>query len=136
MAPIRFEHVTKSYDGVTVIPDYYDLIRSNSLLAAVPGKIFCSVDEYYKRVLAYDVKENGFLENVRVFAEHGEYSIVNDLENDRLYIADGDVLVYNAKGEMLERIPMPIRPATMVLGGADGKTLLVTARNAVYAIRV
>ena len=31
---------------------------------------------------------------------------------------------------------MPIRPATMALGGKDGKTLLVTARNAVYAIRV
>lgn len=130
------EMTTVAPDGVTVIPDYYDLIRSNTVLPAVPGKTFCSVDEYYKRVLAYDVKENGFLENVRVLVEHGEYSIVNDLENDRLYVADGDVLVYNAKGEMLQRIPMPIRPATMALGGKDGKTLLVTARNAVYAIRV
>ena len=128
------EMTTVAPDGVTAIPDYYDLIRSNTVLPAIPGKTFCSVDEYYKRVLAYDVKEDGFLENVRVLVEHGEYSIVNDLENDRLYVADGDVLIYNAAGEQLERISMPIRPATMALGGKDGKTLLVTARNAVYAI--
>ncbi len=123
-------------DGKTAIPDYYDLIRSNSLLAAVPGETFLAVDEYYKRVVAYDVEKDGFLKNSRVFAEHGEYSLVNDLKHDRVYVADGDVLVYNGRGELLERIPVPQRPATLALGGRDGRTLLVTARSEVYAIQL
>ena len=124
-------------DGVTVIPDYYDLIRSNTVLPAVPGKKFFAVDEYYKRIIRFDVKENGFLTTADVFIEHGEYSVVDDLDRrGKLYVADGDVLVYNADGALTDTIRMPVRPATMALGGTDGNTLFVTAREAVFAIRV
>ena len=121
--------------GVTVIPDFYDLIRSNTLVPAVPGKTALAVDEYYKRIMAFDVSEKGFLRNVRTFLEHGEYSVINDLENDRVYVADGDLLVCNASGEILKRITMEDRPGTLALS-PEGDVLFVTARSNVYAVKV
>ena len=121
-------------DGVTVIPDYYDLIRANTLLPAKPGAPFFAVDEYYKRTLRFDVKADGFLENPAVFAEQGEYSVAWDEKNDRVYIADGDLLVYNFEGTLLERIPMDRRPACLSLT-KDGSMLYITARDAVYAMK-
>lgn len=129
------EDVYVAPDGVTVIPDFYDLIRSNTLVPAVPGKTALAVDEYYKRIMAFDVSEKGFLRNVRTFLEHGEYSVINDLENDRVYVADGDLLVCNAAGEILKRITMEDRPGTLALS-PEGDVLFVTARSNVYAVKV
>ena len=123
-------------DGVTVIPEFYDLIRSNTLLAAVPGKKFLAVDEYYKRVIESDVKENGCLENPRVFCEHGEYSVAVSEETGRVYVAEGHILVYDTDGNYLETIRTPKRAGTLAIGGKDKDVLFVTSEDSVYALKI
>ena len=123
-------------DGVTIIPEFYDLIRSNSLLSAIPGKKFFSVDEYYKRIIESDVKENGCLENPRVFCEHGEYSVAVSEETGRVYVAEGHILVYDLNGEYIETIRTPKRAGTLAIGGKNQEILYVTAEDSVYALKI
>ena len=120
-------------DGVTIIPICYDLIRANSLLEAYPGQKFYGVDEYYKRTILFDVTSKGCLSNPRSFVEKGEYNLAFD-NNSNVYIADGDIYVYNENSELLDEIIIPERPATITFGGQDGETLYITARSSLYRV--
>ncbi|MBR6321413.1 MAG: SMP-30/gluconolactonase/LRE family protein, partial [Lachnospiraceae bacterium] len=123
-------------DGVTVIPDFYDLIRASAMSAAKPGEKFYAADEYYKRVISFDVKDNGMLENPAVFAEHGEYCVVKDEKSGKIYAGEGNILVFDEKGELVDTLRMPKRAGTMAIGGANKDVLFVTAIDSVYAIRL
>jgi len=53
----------------------------------------------------------------------------------RLYVTAGDgVWVVAPSGELLGKILVPESPANCAFGGADGKTLFITARKSLYAI--
>lgn len=45
------------------------------------------------------------------------------------------VNVYNPKGKLLETVNVPEGPANCAFGGADGKTLYITARTSVYSVK-
>ncbi|MFW5961478.1 MAG: SMP-30/gluconolactonase/LRE family protein [Halanaerobium sp.] len=120
-------------DGQTIIPDCYDLIRATSLLAAYPGLKFNAVDEYNKRTVSFDTTEKALLKNPKTFVEKGEYNLALD-NNSHLYIADGDIYVYNENSELLDEIIMPERPAPICFGGQQRKTLYVTARSSLYRV--
>lgn len=122
-------------DGITIIPVAYDLLRSNNLLAAYPGKPFYAADEYGKRTFLFDVGKEGYLANPQVFAERGQYSVAVDHKGN-VYIADGQIYVYDKAGKQLEVIKVPERPATIVFGGEEGKTLYITARTSLYSVQV
>ena len=121
-------------DGESVLPLVYDVMRANSLLAAVPGRPFFTVDEYMKRVMRFDVTPDGSLTKPRVFAEHGESNLALD-QQGRVYVPDGDIYVYAPDGKLLEQIATPERPTGVVLGGLDARTLYVTSRNALYRLQ-
>jgi gluconolactonase len=48
----------------------------------------------------------------------------------------GDLGIYNPKGEEIERIGVPERPANVCFGGKDFKTLFITARTGFYAVEM
>ena len=118
-------------DGVTVIPVCYDLIRANGLLPAIPGKPFYGADEFYKRTVLFDVTAQGYLQNPRVFAERGEYSVATDADGN-VYVADGQLYLYDKTGQQTAEYAVPERPACLTFGGKDGKTLFITARSGLY----
>lgn len=119
-------------DGVTVIPVTYDLIRSNALLEAFPGKPFYAADEYNKRTILFAVNADGSLANPQIFIEKGEYNVGVDAEGN-IYVPDGEVYVYDKNGKMIDEIQIPERPATVVVAG---KTLFITARTSLYSIEL
>lgn len=122
-------------DGKTIIPHYFDLSRSSSLLEAYPGKTFYTSDEYDRRMVKMDVAENGTLSNLRYFVEQGEFgSAVDNYGN--LYIADGEIYIYDDKGYNNGIIRVPERPSTLHFGGTDGNTLFITGRSNLFNVRV
>lgn len=121
-------------DGESVLPVYYDLLRSNALLSAMYGHPFYAVDEYMKRVVRFDVRKDGSLANPHVFANHGEFNLAVD-ENGKVYVPDGDIYVYAPDGSQIERIATPERPTTVAFAGTDGRTLYFASRGALYRIR-
>ena len=52
-----------------------------------------------------------------------------------VYIAAGQVYVYNSVGKLIDTIEVPERPLQLVFGGADHRTLFVPARTSLYSVR-
>lgn len=133
------QHVPKNCfvapDGKTIIPNQYDLIRANSLAYAYPGEPFYCVDEYYKRVFQLEVDVEGKLSYPTVAIEEGEVGIERDSDG-RFYVCDGQVRIFDEKGNFLREIEVPERPSTIAIGGKNNKTLFITARTSVYAIEL
>lgn len=121
-------------DAKTIIPVCYDLARSCALVEAFPGKPLYAADEYDKRTVRFNVDSKGYISDLKYFAEKGEFSSVPD-GNGNVYVADGEIYVYNPEGKQTGIIKVPERPSTLTFGGKDGKTLFITGRNALYRIK-
>ena len=52
-----------------------------------------------------------------------------------VYVAAGDLHVYDPSGTLIETIRIPDRPTQVVFGGPDGRTLYLPARDTLYAVR-
>ncbi|WP_239060749.1 SMP-30/gluconolactonase/LRE family protein [Bacteroides sp. 519] len=122
-------------DGVTIIPEHYDLARSSGVLEAYPGKPFYASDEYDKRMVKMDVAPDGGLSNLTYFVERGEFGSAVD-NNGNLYVADGQIYIYNKEGKQTGIIEVPERPSTIQFGGSDGKTLFITGRTGLYSVNL
>jgi sugar lactone lactonase YvrE len=121
-------------DGVTIIPIAYDLARSTALATAWPGKPAYIADEYDKRTISVAVDQQGYVSNLKYFAERGEFDSLTD-DKGNVYIADGQVYVYDSTGKQIGVIKMPERPTSLVFGGKDGRTLFVTGHNGLYEVK-
>jgi sugar lactone lactonase YvrE len=138
-----------SPDGSTFIPAgadfakgalYYgikmaDVLRAFGLGRAEPGKLFYVSDESYQKTYAAEVGPDGTLKNLKLFAEAGGESVTQDAKGN-VYIAAGQVYVYNPAGELIDMIKVPERPIDLVFGGKDGKTLFILARTSLYSVQV
>jgi SMP-30/Gluconolactonase/LRE-like region len=137
-----------SPDGTTVVPageDFLDAatswgvksspqLRSFGLGRAVPGEPFYVTDESALRTWAADVNPDGSLKNFRLFAEQGGESVTAD-SHGNVYIAAGQIYVYDPAGRLIDTIEVPERPVQLVFGGEDHKTLFIAARTSLYAVR-
>jgi len=138
-----------SPDGTTAIPVGKDFlhaatswgvksspqIRSFGLGRAGPGKPFYVTDESELRTWKADVNPDGSLENFQLFAEQGGESVAVDSRGN-VYIAAGQIYVYNPAGKLIDTIEVPERPIQVVLGGADHRTLFIAARTSLYSLRI
>ncbi len=122
-------------DGVTIVPHYFDLSRSSSLLEAWPGKPFYTSDEYDRRMVKMDVASDGTLSNLQYFVEQGEFGSAVDKDGN-LYVTDGEIYVFNKDGKYKDIIRVPERPSTLQFGGKDGNTLFITGRSNFYGVRI
>jgi hypothetical protein len=121
-------------DGVTVIPIVYDLARSTALASAWPGKPVYTTDEYDKRTVRLQTDSKGFLSNLTYFAQRGEFASATDA-NGNVFIADGEIYVYDPQGHPINTIKIPERPTGLSFGNKPD-ILYITGHNSLYAIRV
>ncbi len=110
-------------------------IRSFGLGRATPGKPFYVTDESAIRTWDADVNADGSLHNFRLFAEEGGESVTTDAKGN-VYVAAGQVYVYDPAGKMMGTIEAPGRPVQLVFGGEDRKTLFICSRTSLYAVRM
>jgi sugar lactone lactonase YvrE len=122
-------------DGRTIIPVCYDLARSCALAEGFPGQPVFVADEYDKRTVKLAVDTKGYVSDLRYFAEKGEFSSVL-CKNGNVYIADGEVYVFDKEGKQTGIIHVPERPSSIAFGGKDGKTLFITGRSALYRTEI
>ncbi len=120
-------------DGVTIIPIVYDLARSTALAAAYPGHPLYTTDEYDKRTVKMQVDAGGYLSGLTYFGERGEFSSAVDTAGN-VYIADGQVYIYDNAGKQTGRIKVPERPTGVTFGGKDHETLFITGHHSLYSI--
>ena len=78
--------------------------------------------------------DDGSLSDLRLFVDQGGEGVATDAEGN-VYLAAGDVHVYDPSGALVETIRVPGRPTQLVFGGPDRRTLFMPARDALYAVR-
>ncbi len=122
-------------DGVTIIPETYDIYRSTTLTPTAPGKKFFVADEDVKRTVELTVDEKGKAGNLKEVHARGEYTSVVDKEGN-LYLADGQIFVFDPSGREIKRISIEERPISMTIGGKEGNTLFVTTRTALWGMQI
>jgi sugar lactone lactonase YvrE len=69
-----------------------------------------------------------------VFADRGGISVVADSAGN-VYIASGQVWIFNRAGREIGVLEVPERPGSLAFGGPDKHTLFIGARSSLYSIR-
>lgn len=145
--PKPYQYV--SPDGSTFIPagsDFVDgtlfwgtkmadVLRAFSLAKVTPGKPFYVSDESAEKTYSAEVNPEGMLTHVKLFAEQGGESVISDNAGN-VYIAEGQIFVYNPAGKQIGTIRVPQRPIDILIGGRDNKTLFILARTALYSVEL
>lgn len=120
-------------DGVTIIPEVYDLGRSTSVLEAIPGKPFYAVDEWDDRTVRMDVDNYGKLSNLTYFAEMGEFGSAVD-QDGNVYLGVGRIYIYDKNGTLIGNIKTSERPTSLCFGDADHSLLFFTSRGSLFSV--
>jgi len=107
------------------------------------NKLYIANTRTDKFWMVYDVKPDGTLTNGKMFLdatkEPGDGApdgMKVDSAGNLYATAPGGVWVISPQGKHLGTIVLPEIPANCAWGGADGKTLYMTARTGLYRIRV
>jgi len=56
-------------------------------------------------------------------------------DKGNVYIAAGQISVYDPSGHLIDTIDVPERPSQLLFGGGDGHTLFVLAHSSLYAVQ-
>jgi len=91
-------------------------------------------DENGEKTYVGTVSDDGTIANLKLFVEQGGESVATD-ELGNVYIAAGEVYVYDPSGKQIDTLSVPERPSQLLFGGEDGHTLYVLARSSLYAVR-
>ena len=112
-----------------------DMVRPNGLVGTPDGKLLYVTDEGAKRTYVYGIAEDGALVHKRLFAPVGADGMKLDSEGN-VYMAEKGILVYDSSGKYLETIDIPQQPTNFCFAGPDRRTLFITARPAIYTLRM
>jgi len=137
-----------SPDGTTFFPAgedfvsgelYYgsklnDTLRAFGLAPAAANQATYVSDESGEKTYVGTIGADGTISNLRLFVEQGGESVAVD-NRGNVYIAAGQVFVYNPSGNLIDTIEFPERPSQLLLGGSSGHTLFVLARSSLYAVQ-
>jgi len=114
---------------------FSDNLDAYGFLSANPGdRVYVSSeseDVTYSALVGAD----GALNDLRPFAQRGGESVVVD-QKGNVYVANGQIFVYDPEGKQIGRIDVPERPIDIVFGGTGGRTLFMLAHHALFAVKV
>ena len=68
------------------------------------------------------------------FLQRGGTSVVTDKAGN-VYVAAGELYIYNARGKQLGVVDIPERPGSLAFGGPNKKTLFIGARHSLFSLQ-
>ena len=110
------------------------ILQAFGLVQASPGRPFYVTNESEQRTYSATVNPDGTLSGLKLFAEQGGESLAQDRAGN-VYLAAGQVFVYNPSGKLIDTITVPERPLDVVFGGKDLRTLFILTQSSLYAVR-
>lgn len=110
------------------------ILQAFGLVKAIPGKPFYVTNESDQQTYSGTVNADGTLSALRPFAAQGGESLAQDSQGN-VYLAAGQIFVYNAAGKAIDTVTVPERPLDLVFGGKDRRTLFILTRSSLYAVR-
>jgi len=124
-------------DGSNIVCVDDALVQPNGIIGDSDRKLLYVADIGDKKTYRYKISNDGQLVDRQVFCRQGSDGMTIDSEGNLYLTGSAGVYVYNSDGELIETIAVP-KPwtANVCLGGADRKTLFITASDSVYTVPV
>ncbi|WP_294328088.1 glycosyl hydrolase family 28-related protein [uncultured Sphingomonas sp.] len=110
-----------------------DTLDSYGLVTARMGERVTLTNASENLTYSGRVTTGGALTDLRVVAPRGGESVVRG-PGGELYVANGQIWVYDKDGREIRRIDVPERPLQLLIGGKESRTLFILAHHALYAI--
>jgi sugar lactone lactonase YvrE len=112
--------------------------RPNGIALAPNGRTLYVTNSDEQKVRAYDVGKDGETSNERILISNieGVPDGIRVDEKGNLYVAARQIFVYNNAGKQISIIGVSETPSNLAWGDSDFATLYVSARSAVYRIRL
>ena len=125
-----------SADGLQFFRVDEDLVKPNGIVGSPDGKQLYVADIGANKTYVYDIEEDGYLTNKRLFVEMGSDGMTIDNKGN-IYLTGKGVTVFDKKGSKIAHIPVDAPwTANVCFGGGDRKTLFITASDAVYSLQM
>ena len=113
-----------------------DLEQPNGIIGSPDGKTLYVADIKAGKTYAYDIQKNGMLAGKRLHAALGSDGMTLD-EEGNLYLTGKGVHVFGKTGKEIQVFEIPEDwTANVSFGGADHRTLFITASKGLYAVRL
>ncbi|MEN6578683.1 MAG: glycosyl hydrolase family 28-related protein [Phycisphaerales bacterium] len=111
-----------------------DVLRTFRLAPAVAERTFYVTNEVELKTWSFRVDEDGSLSEPKLLANEGGECVTAD-DQGNVYIAAGQIRVFDPAGKQIDTIEVPQRPTCLIFGGPDRKTLFITARSSLYSVQ-
>jgi len=129
----RFDPKTKA---TSVVVKDFDM-PNGLCFSPDEAKLYVADSGKPRHIRVFGVQKDGTLTGGAVFGvidKGGPDGIRCDAQG-RIFSSAGDgVHIFAADGKLIGKILVPATPANLCFGGADGKTLFITARTSLYSI--
>lgn len=113
-----------------------DLQKPNGIVGTPDGKLLYVADIAQGKTFRYNIQPDGTLTNKQLAAPMGSDGMTID-ERGNIYLTGKGVTVFSPQGEQIAHIPVDASwTSNATFGGADNKTLFITASTAFYSIRM
>ncbi len=122
-------------DGKKLTRVLDDLVKPNGVVGTADGKLLYVADAGDNKTYVYEIQTGGSLANRKLIAQQGSDGMTLD-ERGNLYLTRGAVQVYDHEGKKIDTIEVSEGPANVCFGGADRRTLFITARKGLYSVRM
>jgi hypothetical protein len=109
-------------------------LDTSRFLTAMPGQRVYVASGAENRTYRATVQAGGVLGDLVPFAERGGEGVAVDSAGN-VYVASGQVFVYDAAGKEIGRIDVPERPVDVLFGGPDRRTLFILGHHALFAVK-
>ena len=111
-----------------------DFVQPNGIVGDAKQRKLFVADIGDRKTYRFEIAEDGSLSNRTLFCNQGSDGMTLD-DQGNLYLTGKGVLVFNAEGEQIQTIEVPEGwTANVCFGGADRKTLFITASDSLYTI--
>jgi gluconolactonase len=122
-------------DHKTIIRVIDDLEQPNGIVGTPDGKFLYIADIKDDKTWRYSINNDGSLGNKKLFCENGSDGMTLDTGGN-LYLTGKGVNIFDRDGVFIGNIPVPEGwTANVCFGGADMKSLFITASKGLYRIR-
>ena len=113
-----------------------DLKKPNGITGTPDGKNLFVADIGAGKTWRYDLAADGSLTNKTFFCALGSDGMTIDAEGN-VYLTGKGVTVFDKTGKQIDHLDVPEKwSANVCLGGAERKTLFITASESLYSIRL
>ena len=112
-----------------------NLKKPNGIVGSTDGTKLYVTDPGAQTTYVYRIEPDGSLTNRQVAAAAGSDGLTLD-EKGNLYITGKSIRIFGPDAQQVGEIPLPEVAANLTFGGADRKTLFITARTSLYSIRL